>query len=79
MHFLIFKEGFKTLISQIYVNDDEKLETDVQFGVTRALVGNYVRHNGAAPDGDEKGEWYSLDQTFVMEPGKSRLPKPPIQ
>ena len=49
LHFLIFKEGFKTLISQIYVNDDDKLDTDVQFGVTRALVGNYVRHNGAAP------------------------------
>jgi hypothetical protein len=51
----------------------------VQFGVTRALVGNYVRHTDAAPARDVKGEWYSLDQTFVMEPGKSRLPKPPIQ
>jgi hydroxyquinol 1,2-dioxygenase len=79
LHFLIFKPGFKTLISQIYVNDDEWLETDVQFGVTRALVGDYVRHDGAAPTPDVKGEWYSLDQTFVMEPGKSRLPKPPIQ
>jgi catechol 1,2-dioxygenase len=79
LHFLIFKQGFKTLISQIYVNDDEKLETDVQFGVTRALVGNYVRQNGPAPASDVQGEWYSLDQTFVMEPGKSRLPKPPIQ
>ena len=79
LHFLIFKEGFKTLISQIYVNDDEKLETDVQFGVTRALVGDYVRHDGPAPTADVKGEWYSLDQTFVMEAGKSRLPKPPIQ
>ena len=79
LHFLIFKEGFKTLISQIYVNDDDRLETDVQFGVTRALIGDYVRHEGAAPAPDVKGEWYSLDQTFVMEPGKSRLPKPPIQ
>jgi catechol 1,2-dioxygenase len=79
LHFLIFKPGFKTLISQIYVNDDEWLETDVQFGVTRALVGDYIRHDGAAPTPDVKGEWYSLDQTFVMEPGKSRLPKPPIQ
>ncbi len=80
LHFLIFKPGFKTLISQIYVNDDERLDTDVQFGVTRALVGEYVRHdNGGAPASDVKGEWYSLDQTFVMEPGKSRLPKPPIQ
>jgi catechol 1,2-dioxygenase len=79
LHFLIFKEGFKTLISQIYVNDDDKLETDVQFGVTRALIGNYVRHDGPAPAGNVEGEWYSLDQTFVMEPGRSRLPKPPIQ
>jgi protocatechuate 3,4-dioxygenase beta subunit len=79
LHFLIFKEGFKTLISQVYVNDDEKLETDVQFGVTRALVGNYVRHDEAAPAAGVTGDWYSLDQTFVMEPGKSRLPKPPIQ
>jgi len=79
LHFLIFKEGFKTLISQIYVNDDPVLETDVQFGVTRALVGDYVRHDGKAPAPDVSGEWYSLDQTFVMEPGKARLPKPPIQ
>ena len=79
LHFLIFKDGCKTLISQIYVNDDDRLETDVQFGVTRALIGNFVRHDGPAPAGDVTGEWYSLDQTFVMEPGKSRLPKPPIQ
>lgn len=79
LHFLIFKEGFKTLISQIYVNDDDKLETDVQFGVTRALIGDYVKNDGPAPEPDVKGEWYSLDQTFVMEKGRARLPKPPIQ
>jgi protocatechuate 3,4-dioxygenase beta subunit len=79
LHFLIFKEGFKTLISQIYSNDDPRLETDVQFGVTRALVGHYVKHTDAAPAPDVKGEWYSLDQTFVMEAGKARLPRAPIQ
>ncbi len=79
LHFLIFKDGYKTLISQVYSNDDDKLETDVQFGVTRALIANYVRHDGNAPAPDVTGEWYSLDQTFVMEPGKARLPKPPIQ
>src|SRR5664280_2670249 len=78
LHFLILKEGFKTLISQIYVPDDPKLETDAQFGVTRALIGDYVRHDGPTPAG-EPGEWYSLDQAFVMEAGKSRLPKAPIQ
>ncbi len=79
LHFLIFKQGFKTLISQIYVNDDPKLDSDVQFGVTKALIGNYVRHEGKAPAPDVPGAWYSLDHTFVMEPGTARLPKPPIQ
>jgi catechol 1,2-dioxygenase len=79
LHFLIFKEGFKTLISQIYSNDDDKLETDVQFGVTRALIANYVRHTDKAPAPDVTGEWFSLDQTFVMEPGVAKLPKPPIE
>jgi len=79
LHFLIFRDGFKTLISQIYVDDDPVLESDVQFGVTRALIGDYVRHEGKAPAADVTGEWYSLDQTFVMEPGVAKLPKPPIQ
>lgn len=79
LHFLIFKEGFKSLISQIYVNDDPVLETDVQFGVTRALIGDYIRHGDGAPAADVTGEWYSLDQTFVMEPGAAKLPKPPIR
>jgi len=78
LHFLILKEGFKTLISQIYTPDDDKLETDAQFGVTRALIGDYVRHDGPSPSG-QPGEWYSLDQTFVMEPGVSKLPRAPIQ
>ncbi len=80
LHFLIFKPGFKTLISQVYVKGDPWLETDVQFGVTRALVGNYVRHeNEPAPAPDVEGPWYSLDYTFRMEPGEAKLPKPPIK
>jgi hydroxyquinol 1,2-dioxygenase len=79
LHFLASKDGFKTLISQIYVNDDKFLDSDVQFGVTRHLVGNYVRHeNEPAPARDVQGPWYSLDHTFVLEPGVSKLPKPPI-
>jgi hydroxyquinol 1,2-dioxygenase len=79
LHFLIYKPGFKTLISQIYVPDDPNIETDVQFGVTKALLGKYVLHDkDPAPAPDVKGPWYSLDQTFVMEAGKAKLPRPPI-
>lgn len=79
MHFLIHKAGYKTHISQVYVNDDPYLETDAQFGVTRALIGDYVYHeNEPAPDPEVTGAWYSLDFTFTMEPGDDSLPLAPI-
>jgi catechol 1,2-dioxygenase len=79
LHFLASKDGFKTLISQIYVDDDPYLDSDAQFGVTRHLVGNYVRHEGSPPVSDVRGVWYTLAHTFVMEPGESKLPRAPIQ
>jgi hydroxyquinol 1,2-dioxygenase len=80
LHFLVYKPGFKTLISQLYDPEDPNLETDVQFGVTRHLIGNYVRHDATqpAPAPDLGAPWYSLAHTFVMERGEARLPKPPI-
>jgi catechol 1,2-dioxygenase len=79
LHVLARKDGFKTLISQVYVNDDPYLESDVQFGVTRRLIGNYVLHDSEpAPEPGTEGPWYSLEYIFVMEPGQSRLPAAPI-
>ncbi len=79
IHFMIHKPGFKIQFSQVYSSDDPNLETDVQFGVTKALVGQYVLHSDEpAPADDVKGAWYSLDHHFVIEPGDAILPKPPI-
>jgi catechol 1,2-dioxygenase len=80
VHALVFKDGYKTLTSQVYADDDPNLETDVQFGVTRALIGKFDRHDEPHPsEPDVEAPWYSLDYTFVMEPGEARLPKPPIK
>ena len=79
MHFLIHKSGYKTHISQVYVNDDPYLDTDAQFGVTRALIGDYVYHeNEPAPHPEVTAPWYSLDFTFTIEPGDDSLPLAPI-
>ncbi len=79
LHFLAYKPGFKTLISQVYDPTDKHIETDVQFGVTRHLIGNYVRHDAPHPEAaDVTPPWYSLEHTFVMERGTARLPRPPI-
>jgi catechol 1,2-dioxygenase len=79
LHFLIHKPGYKTIASQVYSNDDPYLETDSQFGVTAALIGHYVRHEGGTPPAaDVKGAWYTLEHGFTVEPGEARYPKPPI-
>ena len=79
LHFLIHKTGFKTIASQVYPADDPHLETDCQFGVTRALIGDYVLHEtGRAPEPGVQGPWYSLEFDFTLEPGESRLPAAPI-
>ena len=79
IHFMIHKPGFKTQFSQVYSSDDPNIDSDVQFAVTRALVGQYVLHRDEpAPAGDVEGPWYTLDHHFVIERGEARLPKPPI-
>ena len=68
LHFLIYKPGFKTIASQVYDPEDPHLETDSQFAVTEALIGNYVKNANE----------YSLEFTFVIERGEARQPKAPI-
>jgi catechol 1,2-dioxygenase len=72
LHFMIYKPGFKTLISQLYVAGDPYVDTDVQFGVTRALIGDFVRHENAG------AHFYSLDQVFTLESGEAGRPRAPI-
>lgn len=80
VHALIFKPGFKTVISQVYADDDPNLETDAQFGVTKALIGQFKPHREPHPtEPDADTPWYTLDYTFIMEPGEAKLPRPPIK
>ena len=81
IHALVYKPGFKTITSQLYSHDDPMLDTDAQFGVTRALIASYLRHepgDEAAPAPDVTEPWYTLDYTFVIEPGEAWRPTPPV-
>ena len=68
LHFLIHKPGFKTIASQVYDPQDPHLETDSQFGVTKALIGRFEKTDSG----------YGLQFTFILEPGESWRPKAPI-
>ena len=76
----IVKRGFKVLISQVFDPTDPHIDSDVQFGVTKTLIGDFVRHDEPDPERpDTEVPWYSLDYTYVMEPGETILPNPPIK
>jgi catechol 1,2-dioxygenase len=80
LHALIFKQGYKTLISQVFDPSDPNIDSDVQFGVTAALTGDFVLHHEPHPsEPGVDGPWFSLDYTYVMEPGEAVLPRPPIK
>lgn len=80
LHALVFKEGYKTLTSQVYADDDPNLDSDVQFGVTRALVGEFQAHETPHPtEPDIATPWYTLRYTFTLESGEAKLPRPPIR
>ena len=68
LHFLLYKPGYKTIASQVYDPQDPHLETDSQFGVTRALIGNFVRAS----------EGFRLEFSFRLERGEATMPKAPI-
>lgn len=79
IHVLLFKQGFKTLVTQVFVDDDENLETDVVFGVTEALVGDFRMRDDQPPEPDAGTPWYALEHRFVMMEGEAKLPVPPIK
>ena len=79
VHFMVVAPGYKTLVTQVFVADDPNLDSDVVFGVTRPLIGDYRRHDdGTPPAPDVALPWYTLERDFTLEPGESKLPHPPI-
>lgn len=69
LHFLLWKPGFETRISQVFVHDDPYIDTDVVFGVTPGLIGRYEEQ----ADGS-----FLLERSFTLHAGEAFLPKPPI-
>jgi catechol 1,2-dioxygenase len=69
IHFMLSREGHKTLVTQVFDNTDAAIESDVVFGVTPPLSGHFEH----GPDGVLR-----LEYEFVMQPGTRRIPRPPL-
>ncbi len=52
IHFMISREGYRTLVTQVFDNTDDVIESDVVFGVTPSLSGDFKRGtaNAGFPD-----------------------------
>ena len=52
VHFKVTADGFQTLITHVFVEGDEYLDSDAVFGVRSRLIGPFEHHEpGEAPDG----------------------------
>jgi hydroxyquinol 1,2-dioxygenase len=70
IHFMVQKPGYDALVTHVFVDGDEYLDSDAVFGVRSSCVGKYVRHvAGTAPDGKNvPAPFYTLDYAFSMQP-----------
>jgi hydroxyquinol 1,2-dioxygenase len=69
IHFMIKQAGFDVLVTHVFAEGDEYLDSEAVFGVRSSCIGNYVRHEpGTAPDETwVVSPFYTLDYTFKLE------------
>jgi hydroxyquinol 1,2-dioxygenase len=77
LHFLIAADGYETLITHLFVDGDQYLDSDAVFGVKKSLIRMYTKQDpGAAPNGRKMaGSWYRLHNDFrlkLAEPARTR-------
>jgi len=57
IHYIVSADGFKPLVTQVFVAEDEYIESDAVFGVRKGLVGDFKK----------QGEEWRVDFDFVLE------------
>lgn len=76
LHFLVEAQGFRTLITHIFVRGDELLSTDAVFGVKESLIKDFISHPAGSPTPDGRvlndGEtWSEVRFDIVLAPGEA--------
>ncbi|MGT2473710.1 intradiol ring-cleavage dioxygenase [Paraburkholderia terrae] len=59
LHFMIKAKNYQTLVTHVFRNGDQYLDSDAVFGVRQTLVADWIRQ----PDGG-----YTLNYDFVLNP-----------
>jgi catechol 1,2-dioxygenase len=69
IHCIVSAPGYETLITQIFVEGDEIIETDAVFTANKNMIGHFIK----------KDNHYTLTYHFQLKKGKSIFPTAPIQ
>ena len=71
VHFMVGAPGYGTLITHVFAEGDEYLDTDAVFGVKETLIAPFVRHaaGSTAPDGKQMdAPFYTMEYDLVLAP-----------
>ena len=70
IHFMVKAPGYQTLITHVFDETDEYLDTDAVFGVRSSLLATFDHHEpGTAPDGREMDAPYrSTSFDLILAP-----------
>jgi protocatechuate 3,4-dioxygenase beta subunit len=72
LHFMVDADGFRTLVTHIFVRGDELLESDTVFGVKDSLVKDFEQQPAGTPppDGRDLADqaWSRVRFDIVLAP-----------
>lgn len=68
LHFMITAPGYERLVTHVFREGGEYLDSDAVFGVRSSLIAEWVRHQpGIDPDGNQaEAPYYTLEFDFVL-------------
>jgi hypothetical protein len=78
LHFLVDAPGYEPLVTHVFIDGDEYLDSDAVFGVKDELIATIEHHTDPVmPDGaPASGPWHMMRYEFRMTPGRGAVPQP---
>ncbi len=72
IHFVVSAPGHKTVITEVFKEDDTYIDSDTVFGVKASLIADFVPHDDPE-EATRRGvasPFYTMEYDFVLEPGE---------
>ncbi len=72
LHFMISAPGYERLVTHVFKEEGNYLDSDAVFGVRTSLIAEWVKHeSGIAPNGEYQSHpFYTLDFDFILNKQK---------